>query len=158
MAWSAFVLLSYYLGLSFQINGRIRRWEAGRIGVGRGTRRGGTGNGRGKVGRGSSEKAWSGRNGGKLCNNAYNFAIEKGLKQGSQKKGAGPGMQGTRKREVWTILLKPLSQHFHIELFLFNILQNKNCSFFSSFGFHHFLGYVDTPESVCSDTNSYPVQ
>ena len=62
---------------------------------GRGTRGGGTGNGRGKVGRGSSEKAGSGRNGGKLCNNAYNFAIEKGLKQGSQKKGAGPGMQGT---------------------------------------------------------------
>ena len=44
---------------------------------------------------GGSEKAGSGRNGGKLCNNAYNFAIEKGLKQGSQKKGAGPGMQGS---------------------------------------------------------------
>ena len=83
------MLLSYYLGLIFQINGRIRRWEAGRIGVGRGTRGGGTGNGRGKVGRGSSEKAGSGRNGGKLCNSAYNFAIEKGLKQGSQKKRGG---------------------------------------------------------------------
>lgn len=46
-------------------------------------------------GGGSSEKAGSGRNGRKLCNNAYNFAIEKGLKQGSQKKGAGPGMQGS---------------------------------------------------------------
>ena len=46
------MLLSYYLSLIFQINGRIRRWEAGRIGGGRGTRGGGTGNGRGKVGRG----------------------------------------------------------------------------------------------------------
>ena len=39
----------------------------------------------------------SGRNGGKLPSNAYNFKREKGLKQESQEKwggGGGGGMQG----------------------------------------------------------------
>ena len=36
----------------------------------------------------------SGRNGGKLPSNAYNFKREKGLKQGSQEKWGGGGMQG----------------------------------------------------------------
>lgn len=34
------MLLSDYLSLIFQLNGRTRRWEAGRIGGGRGTRGG----------------------------------------------------------------------------------------------------------------------
>ena len=51
----------------------------------------------------------------------------------------------------------PVLAH-RLELFLFNILPNKICSFFSSFGFDHFLGYVDTiPDSVFSDTKSYLV-
>ena len=73
------------------------------------------GSGRGKVGRWEFEKVGSGRNGGKLPSDAYNFEREKGLKQGSQEKWGGPRNARYGRRQVWTVVMKPLSQYLHID-------------------------------------------